>query len=240
MSLLTIVQGAAVRCNLAQPNAAFSSTDPQIQQIIAFAQDTGRELMERGGWRNLKFETSIVGDGSKTLFSLPSDFKRLCPSDKPQQSPFVSMQRPSIPIRGPVNDEWLNAAKALPVFPAFPVWRLVGTYLEMWPAVPSAEEIKFWYFSKSWLAAAGVTTNRIAAWASDSDTSLIEEDTIMKGAIWRYKKAKGLDYAEEFREYELSFVRNLGQEGTGRVVQTASMFNWPPDFWPGMITAPTP
>ena len=113
MSLLTIVQGAAVRCNLAQPNAAFSSTDPQIQQIIAFAQDTGRELMERGGWRNLKFETSIVGDGSTTLFSLPSDFKRLCPSDKPQQSPFVSMQRPSIPIRGPVNDEWLNAAKAL-------------------------------------------------------------------------------------------------------------------------------
>ena len=115
-----------------------------------------------------------------------------------------------------------------------------AAYLEMLPAVPSAEEIKFWYFSKSWLAAAGVTTNRIAAWASDSDTSLIEEDTIMKGAIWRYKKAKGLDYAEEFREYELSFVRNLGQEGTGRVVQTASMFNWPPDFWPGMITAPTP
>ena len=73
MSLLSIVKDAALRCNLKVPGQAYSSTDENILQLVAFAQDTGRELVERGEWNNLKILGRITGDGTTTLFTLPAD-----------------------------------------------------------------------------------------------------------------------------------------------------------------------
>lgn len=239
MSLLTIVQTAARLCNIQPiPNAAYSSSDATIQQLVALISQTGIELMERGSWRNLKIEGTVTGDGVSTEFALPADWQRLCPTDSPQQSPFVSLARPTIPILGPVSDEDLNIRKALPLAGLFPVWRFIGGALEFWPALPDAETLTFWYYSKNWVLSADGTLRR-PDWAADDDVSLINENTVALGAVWRYKQSKGLDYAEAFRAYEMSFMRNLAQEGTGRTVSMTANRPWPDDYWPGVITSST-
>ena len=132
MAILQVVQGAALRCNISPvPASAVSSSDSNIQQLVAFAQDTGRELLERYDWNGLKIRATTTGDGSSTLWALPADWMRLCPSDKSPMGALISSARPTIPLVGPVNDEWLNQMKQLPAYPAYPVWRLINTNLEI-------------------------------------------------------------------------------------------------------------
>lgn len=234
MTILSTVQGAALRCNLKVPAQAVSSTDENILQLVAFAEDSGREMVERGDWNELKTKATVTGDGVSTLFTLPADWMRLCPSDKSPVGALVSLSRPTIPLRGPVNDEALNQIKALTAFPAYPVWRIINRNLEIWPALASGEIVSFWYFTKAWIISpAGVQSTKFT---SDDQVSLIDEDLIMKGAIWKWKRAKGLDYQEEFMAYEREFGRVGGQQDNNRVISTSTITTIDDAFWPGQIT----
>ena len=222
MTLLTIIagphgtSGAAARCGIVPPTACIGNPDKNIAKMVAYAEDAGRDCIERVDWRSLKFTTTITGDGSTTLWSLPTDFMRLCPSDKSPKGAFVSNVRPLLPLFGPVNDEELNQAKQFPAMPVVPLWRLIGSYVEIWPALAAAEIVTYNYFSNAWINP--VLGANQTAWGLDTDTSIINEDTIMKGVVWRWKCSEGLDYAEDMRQFELSLDRNAAQEGTGRIV----------------------
>lgn len=239
MSLLTVVQITCKLCGISPiPTAAYTSTDVNVQQIVALSEQVGHELMERYDWRNLKIEAEVIGDGSTTLYALPSDWKRMCPSSTSQTSPLVSLSRPTIPIEGPVNDEVLNARKALPLATVFPVWRLIGGSMEIWPALMNGEIVKFWYFSSAWTINAAGTT-RSQGWTADTDLSLIDENTITLGTVYKWKQAKGLDYGEAMRSFELAAIRNSAQEDNVRVVRTSAPRPWPDNYWPGFISNPS-
>jgi hypothetical protein len=221
MTILSIVQAASIRAGFpSAPTSAVSSTDQDTQQMVVFAQDAGRELMERANWVNLDTAGTVTGDGVSTLFQLPQDWIRFSPSDKSPRGALVSNKYPLWPLYGPINTEDLNLLKALPASTVRPVWRIIGGALEIWPALALAELVTFNYYSSFWIMNAARTVSR-AAFAADDDFSLIPEDTVMKGAVWRWKASKGLQYAEEFRAYEQSLSRNNAQQMTERIVETS-------------------
>ena len=183
MSILTIVQAAAIRSGITPvPSAAVSSMNADVQQLVVFAQDAGRELMERADWVNLDTAGTVTGDGVSTLFLLPQDWVRFSPSDKSPRGALVSSKFPLIPLVGPINTEDLNLLKALPASTVRPVWRIIGGALEIWPALDKLELVTFNYFSSFWIMNAARTVSR-ATWQADDDFSLINEDTVMKGAV---------------------------------------------------------
>jgi hypothetical protein len=246
VTILTIVQAAAVRSGLGSiPASAIGNSDQNIQQFVAFAQDGGRELLERANWVNLDTAGMVSGDGITTLFQLPLDWVRFSPSDKSPRGALVSNKYPLLPLQGPVNTEDLNLLKALPASTVRPVWRIIGGALEIWPAlagppVPNpknlpGEIVTFNYYSSFWIMNSARTIAR-AAWIADDDFSLINEDTIMKGIVWRWKASKGLDYAEDFRAYEMSFARNSGQQQTERVISMSGKYTIGEDTYLGTIT----
>lgn len=237
MTLLTIVQDAALRSGFppdAIPAAAGSS-DQNIQQLVVFSQDAGRELMERANWTNLDTSGTVTGDAVTTLFQLPTDWIRFSPSDKSQQGALVSSLYPLAPLQGPINTEDLNLLKALPASTVRPVWRIIGGALEIWPALSLGEIVTFNYYSSFWIMNAARTITR-GRWVADDDWSLIPEDIVLKGTVWRWKASKGLEYAEDFRAYETSFARNAGQQQTERVVDTSRKFNIGEATYLGVIT----
>ena len=233
MTLLTIVQDAAVRCGWQNvPTSAIGNagTDAlNIQQMIAFAQDTGRDILERANWTGLDRAATITGDGTTTLFTLPADWSRFNPGDKAPNSPLISSKYPLTPLYGPVNAEELNALKALPASTVRPLWRMIGKSLEIWPALSSGEIVTFNYFSDYWILAVNGTTRR-NRWVADTDTALFDEDMVMKGVTYRWLMSKGLDYAEQFRAFEMSFMRNAAQQMTERTISTSSSL---PNAWGG-------
>jgi hypothetical protein len=225
-----------MRCGFSSvPTQAVASINPDIQQLVAFAEDAGRELMERANWVNLDTPGSVTGDGTSTLFQLPLDWDRFSPSDKSPRGALVSTKFPLLPLFGPINTEDLNMLKALPASTVRPVWRIIGGALEIWPALSAGELVTFNYYSSFWIMNAARTASQ-ASWLADSDFSLINEDTVLKGVIWRWKAAKGLQYAEEFRGYEVSLARNAGQQQTERVVNMSRKVVLGEQTYLGIIT----
>ena len=230
MSLLTIVQKAAIRCGITSPTSAISNTDPMVQQLIALAQDEGDESSVNYDWRNLKIPCQFTGDGTSTLFGLPSDFDRW-----PTQASMYSSSYPLIPLLGPISDEELIAMQARPVFPVRPFWNMLGGSLQVWPALQSGELVNAQYRSNAWiLDVDGIT--RKAAWAADTDTPLIRERIIVAGVIWRWKKAKGLDYAEEMKTWGQILEAESAHDRGNRTIGLSNAWNrFPDNSWPGVI-----
>ena len=53
---------------------------------------------------------------------------------------------------------------------------------------------------------------------ADDDTAILEEEILTLGLIWRFRKAKGLDYSEQFRSYQMYRDSASGQDGGGPVL----------------------
>jgi hypothetical protein len=250
--LLTIVQGAARRCSIAQPSTAIGNPDPTVQQFVDFSQDAGDEMAERWTWPRMRRPgaltapsgqpAQITGDGTTIIFPLPADFSRFSPSNV-----LTSSLYPTLTLAGPINEEDMLRFKQLPFTPLPSVWHLLGDpagtvprYIEFYPAPASGEIISFVYGTAQWITSGG---SIVPTWVTDNDTSLFDERLVRLGTIWRWKRAKGLSYAEEFAMHERTFDRVSGQQSQGRTIRTTTEPLRGDIYWPGTIqdlTAGTP
>jgi hypothetical protein len=71
--------------------------------------------------------------------------------------------------------------------------------------------------------------------SADTDVSLIDEKVLTSGLEWRWLKSKGLDYAEEFRRYEMRLERAMGRDDTGREINTSNRRFHNYNTWPGIF-----
>jgi hypothetical protein len=217
VSILTTLQLAMPLCGL-----------PQM------AQDIGDELRERFFWRNLNIALQITGDGTTTLFALPSDWALFSPGQR-----LFSSIRPTLPIFGPVTNEQLAAMKASPSFPTMPVWRLVGGTMEIWPALGAGEIVTGNYYSTNWVSnAAGLV--RQPGFLLDTDFSMIDEIVLRRGLIYRWKESKGLDFSTAEASYQRSLDRAAGREDAERIVSTSAKRIDLDGWFPGVITYSPP
>jgi hypothetical protein len=236
MSLLTIIQGVALRCNYAQPSSAFGSVDPVIQQMIACAQDTGDEMVERVDWQALKISTPVTftGNGTQTLFPLPTGF--MTNINKLSPDCFVSSAYPTLRMVGPVMEDDLLRMKALPMSLYPSVWRVVDNNIEFFPALQSGEVVSYVYQQGQWITNSVGVPYSPPLWAADTDLVVFSERLVRLGTIYKWKMLKGLDYAEDMRAFENSLDRLSAQEATGRIIDMSeSVVLWD-DTWPGTIT----
>jgi len=230
MSILSVLQLAMPLCGLPQPAQAVSSTDPTVIKFVSLAQDIGDELRERFFWRNLNIAGQITGDGTTTLFALPSDWALLSPGQR-----LFSNLYPTLPISGPVTNEQLAQMKASPSYPTRPVWRIIGGTLEIWPALGSGEVVTFNYYSTNWVSnAAGLV--RQPGFLLDSDFSMIDEIVLRRGLIYRWKESKGLDYSAALVSYQKSLDRSAGREDAERIVNMAARPLDIDGWFPGTVT----
>lgn len=239
LSLLRLVQKSMVLVGLKpKPTIVIGNQEATIgdsvEQLVEFAEQTGRELVERVNWAVLDTAGTVTGTGAATLFSLPDDFMRFSPSDKSPRGALVSNKDPLDSLFGPINTEDLNRLKALPASTVRPVWRIVGRKLEIWPALANAELVTFSYFSDKWVSSAdGVTTRNY--FAADDDVPLLESNIVLQGMVWRFKASKGLEYAEDKLIYESALARVAGQQMTERVISTSYQIH-DTDMYHGSIT----
>jgi hypothetical protein len=233
MSLLSIVNNAFLELS-GQANfygSVYSSGNSDALLLMQLAQRTGDDVARRWGWKNLKVPGALTGDGVTTLWVLPTDWASMG-----EASLLVSNLYPLLPLAGPILPEKLLLMKALPAMPIRPVWRMIGGNIEIWPALAAGELVTLEYRSSCWVLEIDGVTRR-PRWTADLNTSLIDESLIELGVIWRWKEAKGLQYAERFAEYERRFDATAGQEDTGRMVSMTNKGGVydPSQFFPGVI-----
>jgi len=230
VSLLTAVSDAMGLCLGTTPTSVVGNSDGNVITFLAQAQREVNDTWPQFKWSKARVAFTITGDGATTLWSLPSDFERF-----EEGNTFWSTMFPSVPLIGPILENDLLALKALPVTPLRPVWHLYGSKLEIWPALASGEVVNAIYYTTYPIVASDGSTAK-QRWTADTDLPAFPESVLTNGMIWRWKKDKGRDYAEDFRTWREDRELMAAHQHGGKIVSTTAIYTLPSNQWPGIVT----
>ena len=207
MSLLTLTQAAADRIGIPRPSAIIGTSDTQIRQLLGFAQQEGKELSRRGPWQELTKEKSITATATETQTgAIPSDFERMIEGTFWNRTQDRRVVGPLSPQKWQMLQTGLYSL----VWDAF---RIRSGDILMSPAPIANDVLVYEYISKNWLTdASGVTEH--SEWMADDDVALLDEEMMTLGLVWRFRKAKGLEYGEDYRSYEQLVERKMANDGS--------------------------
>lgn len=185
MSLLTICVALARNVGLSEPDAVVTSSFRQWHEALQFANETGEELARRVDWGRMQGTATLTGDGTNKVHALPAMFSRFCPG--------ISIMAGTAIVRPLTRAEWSRLA---PVEGVPRYYLLEGQNVTLWPYLANASTASGQYQSKAWCS------NGTAAFSADTDTSLIDEGLFAKALAVRWRRQKGMDYADLEAEVE--------------------------------------
>ena len=191
MSLLTICQGAASALSLPAVNAIVGDTSANSALLLTLAKREGRELMRRHDWQGLSFqyEFDSVADNPQTL-GLPAGFDRFLADT------IIINNDTNEPVIGPTpTNVWTMLTTGDRLH-----WRIFGDDLHIYPPPAAGVPYAYVYVSKNYCKSSDGTGQ--SDWAADSDVARIPEHLFELGIMWRWLRAKGMDYSEELATYE--------------------------------------
>lgn len=227
MSLLTIIQNVCHRVGINAPTLVVGSSDQQILQLLSLADEEGEELSERYVWSALQKEatfTTMAAELQGEIDTIASvGFKYIINDtiwNRTQNRPMFGSLTPS---------DWQLLTSSNVAGP-FQEYRIQGGNLYLKPAPPAGETCAFEYISSNYCQTLGGTP--IDSWNDDTDTGILDEKIMTAGIIWRWKQVKGMDYAEDFRKYEIRVNQAMGRDA-GK--PTISMDGSPTNRAPGII-----
>lgn len=186
MTLLTLAEGLALNTGMEPPDQVIASTRREWNEFEDMSERQGEELARRVDWGALQATTTLTGDGTNKLHALPSGFSRVSPG-------AAVLTSGGAIVRPLTQAEWqtLTAVEGTPRY-----FLLLGDDMYLWPFLANAATVTVRYQSKFWCS------NGTAAWSADDNTSLIDEGLMLKGLIARWRRQKGMDYADFEAEYE--------------------------------------
>lgn len=239
MSLLTIVQKFSRRTALPIPATVVGNTDPQTNQILNILEEECTELAARGQWKGLINECTFSALGAEsqgTLASLGSG-PTLTNGLRYLLNEVMWNRTTRLPIYGPMDPQAWQQVKANSTI-TLSQYRIRGTTsgtqaeLLITPAPTAANTIAFEYLSNNWCLN-GVTPSSVLV--ADTDTILLPESVVAAGLKWRWKKEKGLSYAEDFMSYEQLVQQAISRDGTKKTLNMADCTDYPK---PGIFISP--
>mgnify|MGYP001293668401 FL=1 len=215
MTLLSICQNVADFTGFERPVTVVDNTDPIARQLLALAQREGKQLMRMSDWAILKKEHTFSTSNGTAAYALPSDFDRLVLETSYNRSDNDI-------LTGPISSaEYQLVNHGMATTGTTEKFRLKAASnalkFELDPTPSSTQTIGFEYVSSQFCQSSGGSGQ--AAWAADTDTGILDETTMEMGITWRFKQAHGLDFAEDFRQYQLEVRQAIARNGSAPILQ---------------------
>ena len=209
MTLLTICQNVADFTGFERPTTVIDNTDPIARQLLAFAQREGKQLMRTHAWPILLKEHTFSTSSGTAAYSLPSDFDRLVNETVYNRSENDAFSGPLTPSEYQLLNHGTASSGTTEKFRL----KVASNALkfEIDPTPSSTQTIGFEYVSNFFCQSSGGSGK--AAWSVDTDTGILDETLIELGLTWRFRQAHGLDYAEDYRQYQLEIRQAISRQG---------------------------
>lgn len=204
MTLLTVCQEVADVIGLTRPAAILSGTDQISRQMLGLVKETLDELGLMD-WPILQVAYSFNTANGTSQYNLPADFGRETGDTAYAAARYYA-------VRGSMTPgDWARQRNNLPSLGSYK-FRIFGNPLKLnlTPTPTAVEAIVFEYQTTNRVRLTGGTFS--ATFTDDTDVTLMPEELLKKGLKWRFMRRKGLDYSEEFDDYELSRTQRLAQQ----------------------------
>lgn len=225
MTCLTIIQSICKRVGLDSPNAAVSSSDRQIQQIVDLCNESGQELARRYPWQGLL----AVGNFTTLAVEDQGAIDTIAPGLDYIINDTIWNRTLRRPVFGPQTPQGREQQKAFAINGPWSSYRLIGGNVSMYPVPVAGQSCYFEYITKNWITTGSGTS---PVWTDDSDIPKLDSALLILDTIWRFKAQKGLDYAEDFNKAEALALNLMARDG-GK--DTLSLTNTKYDIFPGVV-----
>jgi len=215
MTLLSMCQNVADFTGFERPTSVISNTDPIARQLLALAQREGKQLMRVSDWAILKKEHTFSTSNGTAAYALPSDFDRLVLETSYNRSDNDI-------LTGPISSsEYQLVNHGMATTGTTEKFRLKAASnalkFELDPTPSSTQTIGFEYVSTQFCQSSGGSGQ--AVWTADTDTGILDETTMEMGITWRFKAAHGLEYGEDYKQYQLEVRQAVARNGSSPVLQ---------------------
>ena len=206
-----MIQDSCSRMGIQAPDAVFSSVNQEIVQMRTLLNQEGKELNRRVDWQSLMMETSFTSVAQETQTSaVPADFDHYI-------ADTMFDRTENRKIAGPLNSYEWQREKSGPVYTSvYHAFRIRGNNILITPNPTAGNSIYYEYISNKWAEDSSGTDK--VRFTADDDVSRLDEEIMTLGVIWRFQKAKGLDYSESFRSYELMIQQVAARDESAPVL----------------------
>ena len=213
-----------------------SVLDPQVLQLLRILEEEGNDLAKRGDWEGITFEQThitLAAEDQGAIATIATNGFRYIKNET------IWDRTDKLPIALMGSKLWQTMKAIASVGPRYR-YRIRGGRLLVNPTPTAGHTWAFEYISKNWiLGVDGVTYKQY--FTLDTDTVLLPEDLILQGLRWRWKKEKGLEYAEDMRTYEAQVQTQLGRDGGKERLCMDSAEREPrPGIWVNDMSWPLP
>lgn len=197
MSLLTICQDAATACGFPSPSSIVGSSDKTAKQLLSLAIREGHYLSTKKDWSRLVSEHTFTLATADQDYALPADFRWIIPNTTYNRDDNRIVLNPIS------SQDWQFLKAWTSISGLTRRARIRNNLIEFEETIAAADNgktIAFEYLSSYWAdtAAGGAKKSKFTL---DTDVSLIDEELVTLGLIWRFRRAKGLDFEDERAEY---------------------------------------
>jgi len=216
MPLLSVIKDVCAVVGVAIPQSIFSLLpgNRTMQEMLALANEMVQRIAyDTRDWTRLRKTVTYNGDGTKTAFDLPNDYKRMLLTAQVWRS--TSTQQPMMFV--PDTDEWLRrrAAGTTTAF-AHGEWTILGGQMHIFPAMPVGVSAYFAYLDKNCVALVGGGYGDV--FAADGDGFALDERLLKLGMIWQWKAQKGSPYAEDMGTYGDALTYAMGHDSPAPII----------------------
>jgi hypothetical protein len=171
-------------------------------QYLALLTQAAEDLIARHDWEVMLVEhsfTTVAGQHQFSIFTDLPTYKRMAADTVVNVTTGRFMKH--------MSREAHTALKLSPSPMVLDRYRLRGGDFLMPGNTVSGETVEFEYMSRGWLANKDTLARQTTA-LTDRDLVLLDEEALIRGAKWLFKKEKGLAYGEDFNDYE-RYIKDL-------------------------------
>lgn len=230
MSLLTIVQNCCAELSIPIPGLVAANPDPTVTQLRYLCQRAGDDLARDYDWSDLHTLRSFTTTGAyPEPAALPTDWQKFVDNSVIWNNSRLWQ------LNGPVDGQTWQRNTVINSNVVPQIWRILRGQLDIYPNTVG-ETISFEYISQNWITLAGGGTGK--TWVADGDVAIIPERLLELSLIWRWKRAKGLDYGEEMVNFERAKENEIGSDRAAMPtsLNKPNRGEVPDNYWPGTIT----
>lgn len=195
MSLLTACQACIKETGVgAVPSTIISNTDATAVQLNALAERAAKYLMRRN-WQKMVREHTITTVATTATYALPSDWARYISETAWDATNYW-------PMRGSLDPQMWTALKRgiVTIASGRKQFRVYGNLVQIIPTPDTSDESLIIEYLRNtpWTDSTGVTYRTAAT--ADADITVFPEVLLELELIWRWKREKGLSYADERKD----------------------------------------
>lgn len=225
MTLLTIAQDVCDLAGIERPSSIATTSDTRYAQVRGVIQQATKDVAGRHDWRVLYGFQNVANDG----LALPADYARMADPSNVRRLNIKAL------LAGTITTSNLFVDPESVERDGYDYHRLLdGSYVYPDGAALGNRSIRVYIRKNAVLRADSTLTDR---WSQDTDTSILPEDLIMLGALWRWKSGKGFAYAEDLANYERELERLSSADNALGTLVVADQRPWWPDPY---TSSPTP